>query len=78
MELIARRIIKRLEGEESLSEDILSRYLDPEDERYQAMIEELRREMGFTSLRYNRLDDMTEAVGLSPCRLCTCCWNGKE
>ena len=78
MELIARRIIKRLEGEEELSEEVLARYTDPETEQYRAMIEELRREMGFTSLRYNRLDDMTEAIGLAPCRLCTFCWSGKE
>ena len=78
MELIARRIIKRLEGEEVLTEETLAHYIDPDDERYKAMIDELCREMGFTSLRYNRLDDMKEAVGLPPCRLCTCCWNGKE
>ena len=78
LELIARRIIKRLEGKEELSEETLAQYIDPDNGHYRAMTEELRKEMGFTSLRYNRLDDMTEAIGLAPCRLCTCCWNGKE
>ena len=40
-------------------------------------VEEIRRRLGFTSLRYHRLDDLVESVGISPCKLCTYCWNGK-
>ena len=43
----------------------------------QEMVEEIRRRLGFTSLRYHRLDDLVESVGISPCKLCTYCWNGK-
>ena len=42
------------------------------------MIEEIRKEMHFTSLTYLRLDDLIAATGLEPDKLCTYCWNGKE
>ena len=46
--------------------------------KYQAMVEEIRKELNFTSLQFQRLDDMVESIGISPCKLCTYCWNGKE
>ena len=42
------------------------------------MVEEIRKELNFTSLRFNRLDDMLESVGIDKCKLCTYCWDGKE
>ena len=42
------------------------------------MCEEIRRRSNFTSLRYHRLDDMIESIGLDKCKLCTYCWDGKE
>ena len=39
---------------------------------------EIRKELKFTSLRFNRLDDMIEATGLEKCKLCTYCWDGEE
>ena len=42
------------------------------------MIEEIRKRLNFTTLRYHRLDDLVESVGISPCKLCTYCWNGKH
>ena len=77
MDLIARRVIARLEGD-NVSEEVLKEYADPESEKYEQMIEEIRKELNFTSLRFNRLDDMLEAVGIEPCKLCTYCWNGEE
>ena len=77
MELITRRMIAKLEGD-TVTEETIARYADPDTDEYAAMLEEIRKELGFTSLRYNRLDDMQAAVGISPCRLCTYCWNGKE
>ena len=40
--------------------------------------EEIRKRSKFTSLRYHRLDDMIEAIGLDKCKLCTYCWDGNE
>jgi amidophosphoribosyltransferase len=42
------------------------------------MLEEIRKELNFTSLHYHRLDDMVEAIPIEPCKLCTYCWSGKE
>ena len=81
MDLITRKKIALLEGVEdtsSLSEDILAQYCDPENPKYEAMVEEIRKELNFTSLQFSRLDDMLEATGIDPCKLCTYCWNGKE
>ncbi len=76
MDLITRRVIAKLEGEADGS--AAARYADPDSREYERMIEEIRRELHFTTLRYHRLDDMISATGISPCSLCTYCWNGKE
>lgn len=76
MDLISRRIIKRLEGEND--KEKLHLYSDPETPEYANMVEEIRKELKFTSLKYQRLDDMIKATGISPCKLCTYCWTGKE
>ena len=78
MDLITRRVIARLEGTEDVSDDVLQQYADPDSPKYEAMVEEIRKELNFTSLRYNRLDDMLAAVGIPEDKLCTYCWNGKD
>lgn len=78
MDLITRRVIARLEGTEDIPEETLQEYADPESSKYDQMIEEIRKELNFTSLRYSRLDDMLKAVGIPEEKLCTYCWNGKE
>ena len=77
MDLITRRVIERLEGG-PVSREVLEEYANPETERYAAMVEEIRKDLNFTSLQYCRLDDMLEATGLEKCKLCTYCWDGKE
>ena len=78
MDLITRRIIADFEGTEDVSEEILKQYADPDHEKYKAMVEEIRKRLNFTTLEFLRLDDMIEAIGLEPCKLCTFCWNGEE
>ncbi len=70
-------LIDKLENG-NVTEEILAEYADPNSEKYERMVEEMRKEQGFTSLRFNRLDDMLEATGVDKCKLCTYCWNGKE
>lgn len=77
MDLITRRIIKKLEGD-NVTDEVLQKYADPETKEYEAMVEEIRKELNFTSLRYNRLDDMLDSVGIDKSKLCTYCWNGRE
>lgn len=78
MDLITRRMIAKLEGTETISDEALQEYTDPESSKYDQMVEEIRKELNFTTLRYNRLDDMLAAVGIPEENLCTYCWNGKE
>ena len=77
MELIARRTVNKLEGREVSGEE-LDGYLNPDSEKYAAMVEEIRKQQNFTSLRYNRLDDMLNAIDIDSSKLCTYCWDGKE
>ncbi len=76
-ELITRRVIEDLEGAD-VSVETLKRYADPDSEEYARMCEEIRKRLNFTSLRYHRLDDMIESIGLEKCDLCTYCWDGEE
>lgn len=77
MDLIARRVIDRLE-QGNVTDEVLEEYADPESPKYEQMVEEIRKEQNFTSLRFSRLDDMLDSVGIDKCKLCTYCWNGKE
>lgn len=77
LDLIARRVIRKREGDD-VSDEVLADYADPESQNYKEMIDEICKELNFTSLRFHRLDDMIESVGLPECQLCTYCWNGKE
>lgn len=77
MELITRRVIEKLEGK-TADDETIKKYVDPDSEEYANMVEEIRKELHFTTLRYHRLDDMTQAVGIDADKLCTYCWDGKE
>lgn len=77
MDLITRRVIAAREGD-NVSEEVLQDYADPESKNYQEMLEEIRKQLNFTTLRFHRLDDMLDSIGIDSCCLCTYCWNGKE
>ncbi len=76
MDLISRRVIAMLEGADH--EGKLEKYCDPDTPEYAAMVEEIRKMMNFTTLKYQRLDDMIAASGLDADKFCTYCWDGKE
>lgn len=78
MELITRKTICELEGTNDVSKEILYQYTDPDSEKYQNMVNRICEKLHFTSLKYHRLDDMIESVGIDTDKLCTYCWNGKE
>ena len=77
MELIGRVVINELEGGD-VSVETIKEYADPDSEKYANMVEGIRKKLNFTSLRFHRLDDMLESVGIDPSKLCTYCWNGEE
>ena len=78
MDLITRRIISELEGTSELTEDIIKKYTDEDSVYHQQMVDEICRTMGFDTLKYHRLDDLIEAIGIGECKLCTYCFNGKN
>ncbi len=78
MDLITRRVIAQLEGTEDVADDVLKRYTNPDSKEYENMVEEIRKQLNFTSLRFNRLDDMLDSVDIDNSQLCTYCWNGEE
>ncbi len=77
MDLITRRVIVQLEGENP-SEEILAEYADSKTEKHEEMVERIRQILHFDSLKYHELEDTLDSVGLEKCNLCTYCWDGKE
>ena len=76
MELIARRVIDELEGEEGF--DHIDEYLDSKTERGKSMRQAICNKFNFSSLEYQSLEGLIESIGLDECELCTYCCNGKE
>ncbi len=76
MELITRRTIVELEGEEGLNH--LDEYSDSSTERGQAMRKAICEKLHFSSLEFQSLEGLIQAIGLPECKLCTYCWSGKE
>ena len=77
MELITRRVINRLE-DGKITPEILNQYSNPNSEKYAQMVEEIRKELKFTTLAFNRIDDLKKACEIDEDKLCTYCWDGKE
>ena len=76
MDLLARRTIQELEGDEGHQH--LDEYSDSHTERGQCLRKAISEKLGFDSLEYQSLDGLLEAIGSDPEKICTYCWNGKE
>ena len=76
MDLITRRVIAKLEGE--VTDEIIKEYINPDGEKYKIMVDEIRKQLKFTTLQFNRIDDLKKACEIDPEKLCTYCWDGKE
>ena len=76
MDLISRRMIVELEGEEGLNH--IEEYADGNSERGKAMRKAICEKFKFDSLGFQTVDGVVKAIGIDPCKLCTYCWNGKE
>jgi len=75
LDLIGRKIIRELEGAD---DGDLTAYAQAGSDRNQAMIEEIRRRLFLTTLKYQRLEDLVASIGLPRERLCTHCWDGSS
>ena len=76
MELLARRTVQELEGDEGQKH--LDEYADANTERGQCLLHSICDKLGFSSLGYQSLDNLLEAIGIDRGKVCTYCWNGKE
>lgn len=75
MELIARRTIMELEGEEGFK--FIEEYSSPDTERGKKLRKTIADKFNFDSLEFQSLEGIIKAIGIDPCKLCTYCWNGK-
>jgi amidophosphoribosyltransferase len=75
LDLAARRAVEELEG---ASDRHLGEYADASSDRHKAMVEQIRKRLLLTSLQYQKLDDLVQAIGLPKQKLCTYCWDGAE
>ncbi len=75
LDLAGRRAVKELEGQ---GDAHLDQYSKPGSAKYCAMIERIRARLQLTTLQYQKLDDLVEAIGLPKEKLCTYCWDGAE
>ena len=76
MDLISRRVIMELEGEEGFK--YIDEYADGNTERGKKMRKTICDKFKFASLGFQTVDGVVKAIGMDPCKLCTYCWNGKE
>ena len=75
LELITRRVIKELEGDENKN---LEKYATTGSPEYEKMVEVIRERFGLSSLKFNTLETLVEAIGLPKCKLCTHCFDGSS
>ena len=75
LELITRRIIKEFEGDDSKN---LEDYVKTDSPKYNKMVEEIRRQLGLTSLKFSKLETLIEAIGLRKEDVCTHCFDGSS
>lgn len=76
LELIARRVVRELEGEDG--EKYISEYSSPDTERGKKLREIICKKLGFDSVEFQSIEGLIEAIGLPACEVCTYCWDGKE
>ena len=77
LDLAARRAIARLENGDT-SDETIKQYLEYGSPKYLAMVEEIRKELNLSSLKFQKLESLIKSMGLNPDKVCTYCWNGKE
>ena len=76
MELLTRRLIVELEGEQGLEH--IDEYIDSSTQRYKNLVKAICEKYNFSTFKYQTLEGLLEAIGVDKCGLCTYCWNGKE
>ncbi|MBR5289745.1 MAG: amidophosphoribosyltransferase [Erysipelotrichaceae bacterium] len=76
--LLSRRVICELEQKDEIDLETLKEYADENSEKHQKMVDVICQKLNFTSLKFVKLSELIEAIGIDKCKLCTYCWNGEE
>ena len=77
-ELITRRIIRDLEGEHADDPEVLRKYATTDSPEYKRMVEEIGHRLGLTSVKFSKLENLIESIGLPKCKVCTHCFEGRK
>jgi amidophosphoribosyltransferase len=75
MDLATHKAVKKLEGKENVD---MKEYSDFNNPKYKAMVEQIRKDLDLTTLKFQKLDDLVEDIGLPKEKLCTHCWDGSS
>jgi amidophosphoribosyltransferase len=75
LDLATRKAVKQIEGRENFD---MEEYSDTNNSKYEAMVEQIRKNLDLTSLKYQKLNDLVRAIGLPKEKLCTHCWDGSS
>ena len=75
MELITRRMIQKFEGDPNKN---LDKYATTDSPEYKRMVDEIGKELGLTTLKFNTIEQLIEAIGLPKCQVCTHCFDGSS
>ncbi|MBE3085730.1 MAG: amidophosphoribosyltransferase [Bacteroidetes bacterium] len=75
LDLATHKAIEQLNGDVNTE---LKEYSDADHPKYKAMVEQIRKNLNLTTLKFQRLDDLVEAIGLPKEKLCTHCWDGSS
>jgi amidophosphoribosyltransferase len=75
LDLAARKAVRILEGTEEIN---MQEYSDTKNGKYAEMVEQIRKSLNFTSLIYQKLDDLVDAIGLPKEKICLHCWDGSS
>ena len=76
-ELITRRIIRDIEGDERADKpEVLARYATTDSPEYQRMVAEIGSRLGLTSVKFAKLENLIESIGMPKCKICTHCFDG--
>jgi amidophosphoribosyltransferase len=75
LELATRKAIVIIEGKENADFD---KYANPNSQEHKNMVEQIRKDLGLTSLKFQKLDDLVKAIGLPKEKLCTHCWDNSS
>ena len=73
LELITRQIIRDFEGDDKKN---LEKYSQTDSPEYRRMVNEIARRLGLTTLKFAKLEDLVESIGMPKCKVCTHCFDG--